>query len=146
MESVWYGKFIWVFFDTFTKVRTCGHGQHPGRMPTWHCKGWLGGGWEGGHFYVFSFFMFQSILNIFWAFEKNLLFSRMGGKNLCEIYHMILRYFAHFLVKFWIMSLGKQNWQLEINLFWLTLEYWILISISTIHIIKDWCPQLRFTP
>ena len=23
---------IGVFFDTFTKVRTCGRGQHPGRM------------------------------------------------------------------------------------------------------------------
>ena len=30
MDSVWYGKFIGVFFDTFTKVRMCG--QHPGRM------------------------------------------------------------------------------------------------------------------
>ena len=32
LDSVWYGKFIWVFFDTFTNVRTCGRGQHPGRM------------------------------------------------------------------------------------------------------------------
>ena len=23
-DSVGYGKFIWVFFDTFTNVRTCG--------------------------------------------------------------------------------------------------------------------------
>ena len=44
MDSVWYGKFIWVFFDNFTKVRTCGCGQHPGRMSR--------GG--GGHFYVFK--------------------------------------------------------------------------------------------
>ena len=52
MDSVWYGKFIWVFFDTFTKVRTCGCGQHPGRMS------------RVGVLY----FMYQSILNIFWAF------------------------------------------------------------------------------
>ena len=42
MDSVWYGKLTWVFFDTFTKVRTCG--QHPGRMSR-----------VGGHLFVLSF-------------------------------------------------------------------------------------------
>ena len=46
-------------FDTFNEVRTCGH--HPGRMSR------VGGG-SRGHFYVFSFYMFQSILNIFVGF------------------------------------------------------------------------------
>ena len=43
-------------FDTFNEVRTYGH--HPGRMSR------VGGG-SRGHFYVFTFYMFQSILNIF---------------------------------------------------------------------------------
>ena len=58
MDSVRYGKFIRVLFDTFTKVGW-GRGQHPGSMSR-----------VGGHFYVFEFFMFQSILNFVWAFEK----------------------------------------------------------------------------
>ena len=57
MDSVWYGKFIWVFFDTFTKVRTCGRGQDPGRISR-------GGGGHNGEKNLLLFFMFQSILNI----------------------------------------------------------------------------------
>ena len=44
-------------FDTFTKVRTCGRGQHPGRMS------------RVGVIMVkknlLLYFMFQSMLNIF---------------------------------------------------------------------------------
>ena len=45
------------FFDTFTKVRTCG--QHPGRMSRVRVRV------RGGHCMSLVFFMFQSILNIF---------------------------------------------------------------------------------
>ena len=60
-------KFIWVFFDTFTKVTICG--QHPGRM-------------SGVVFMSLLFYMFQ-INTKFFLFGKNQLFSRnfprMGG-------------------------------------------------------------------
>ena len=62
VDSVWHGKFIWVFFDTFTKVKTCGRGQHPGRMSRL-------GVW--GHFYVFSFFHVSEHSEHFLSIWKN---------------------------------------------------------------------------
>ena len=53
-------------FDTFTKLRT--YGQHPGRMSR------MGVGGRGLIFVSLVFYMFQSILNIFF-----LLF--LVGKN-----------------------------------------------------------------
>ena len=72
MDSVWYEKFIWVFFDTFTKVRTCG--QHPGKMS--RVEG-------GGHFYVFSFFHVSEHSEHIWVFfffwlEKLIIFTDGG--------------------------------------------------------------------
>ena len=65
---------LWVFFDTFTKVRTCG--QHPGMMSM------VGVGWV--FFMYLVFYMFQSILNIFVLFcffwlEKLIIFMDWGA-------------------------------------------------------------------
>ena len=57
-DSVWYGKFIWVYFDTFTEVRECD--QYPGRM--------LGVGLEGWFLCLYFFTCFKAFLTYFHSF------------------------------------------------------------------------------
>ena len=103
MDSVWYGKFIWVFFYNLTKVRKCG--QHPGRMSRV--------GWGAVIFMSLVFFMFQSILNIFFCFffvEKINHFQGWGvppppfTESSTEIIYSIFEPFPQLLIIFYNFS------------------------------------------